>query len=427
MGVQRTHQELVDECRQRSIEVPSGKQSKQQLIDLLAAHSLTLREYVGWGLEMRMAMESPMLCYPFKHLREDEKAEIMDSVRWIAEQKFDGCRMPITYHPDEGFRFFSRNISLVDYLPVEYTEKIVLIKGDKVMRPWDFKGTFKKCFVVDSEVTTDNPNIDTTIYRKSGVVTGTELNAVSAILAMNTEDSIHLQLSQASLDFNIFDLMVLGDSGWESQVWNLPLHKRKDLLSTMMNVLETRLPFVRVEYVSGKDKQEFYDQLISDKREGIILKNLDAPYVPRDTHHVRGHQVKLKRNMRESAGQDLDLFILGAVPAKKGKGWEDYIGGLKLGVYLRNGDESQTEIHWLATVAAIPLELRKRMTITGPDGSPDLDPEFLRKVVVVNGQDVSSKSLRFMHATIDWKRGFRNSKNYLDCVLPREFITSHVM
>jgi len=45
----------------------------------------------------------------------------------------------------------------------------------------------------------------------------------------------------------------------------------------------------------------------------------------------------------------------------------------------------------------------------------------------VNGQDCSPKSKRFMHATVDWDRGFREDKTSYDCHMEESFLLSQIL
>ena len=80
-----------------------------------------------------------------------------------------------------------------------------------------------------------------------------------------------------------------------------------------------------------------------------------------------------------------------------------------------------------ASVSSMPLKLREEMTKIGDDGKPCLKDEYYNRVLVINGQDLSPKSMRFMHATANWERGFRDDKSWMDCEMDEKFLKSQVL
>jgi len=172
------------------------------------------------------------------------------------------------------------------------------------------------------------------------------------------------------------------------------------------------------------DHRAFYNKYVADGGEGVVLKNMMMPYILTDSRR-RNTQVKLKRNMGEQLGQDIDAFITGFVKATEGRGWEDMIGAIELSVFLRDEDGNEAE-HLLARIPAMSLELRREMSETGPNGKPQLKEEYYGRVVSINGQDISSRSKRFAHAIADWNKGFRNDKTRHDCVLEKSFLDTQI-
>lgn len=424
MSLTRTSDQLKLECLQRGVVLePAKKYSRNQMVELLGQKTISLLppDKVTWALKERIKIESPMLCFAFWHLKQEEKDSIMESLRWICEEKWDGARMLIFYHPDEGFSFYSRNISVEDFLPVDYTDQVLLFKDGKETKARDWAKVFKNSFILDAEIVCENKNIDTSLFSKKGVVTGTELNAVTAILALNQTDSHQLQRTQAQLKFKVFDFYQYDGR----PVWQQKLETRKVMLKAVMDKLSVVLPFEESLYVTGLEKEDFYWKQVQAGNEGIVLKNLDMPYINRDSR-PRTTQIKRKRSVGESLGRDIDAFVSGFVPSNPDKGWKDYIGALEFSVILRMEDGTEKD-HVIASCSAMPLEMRKKMTIKGADGKPSLDPQYLGKVMVVNGQDLSAKAARFMHATNDWAIGFRQDKTRLDCVLEHEFLKTMVL
>lgn len=421
----RTLGELVRECTKRGIVLDNGaKYTRQDLIDKLAKYHYDLlpADKKTWALDYRLSIQTPMLCFNFKDLKPLEQKAMLTSKRYIAERKWNGNRQLVIYHPAEGFAFYSRNISVEDYLPVEYTDKVLIKSGAFFKKPEDFKGVFKVPFVIDTEVVTDSKTIDTTIFSKYGVVTGSELNAVSAILSINAEASRQIQMEQAPLKFMVFDVLFAGNK----DIRDLPLFERIGYKEKIVNHLAgTELAFHNSEYVI-EDKKVLFEKVLSEGGEGLVLKNLDQPYISTSSRS-RKTQIKWKKRVSDSMATDLDAFITGFVAADEDKSWADYIGALELSVFLtdKHGNE---RIHQIAAISGLPLELRKQMSEKDLNGLPTLKKEYYGKVLTVNGQSVTSKSKRLAHATIG-EQGwvFRTDKDKFQCLMTEAELDSMIM
>jgi ATP-dependent DNA ligase len=365
---------------------------------------------------MRLQIESPMLCFNYKNLKPEQQEALETDSNWIAEEKANGARCLIVFSPAEGFSFFSRHVETKEYLPHDFTENILLVKDGQVSRPRDWRWKFTKRFMLDSEILI-NGNIDTTLYNKTGVETGKELNAVCALMAINAQNAQDIQINQAQVYFKVFDILQFdGD-----RLWGLPLSSRRRSVEGLMHRLAPLLPFELTEWVrEGKDA--YFKRMIAECQEGIVYKNLNMPYLTTESR-PRTHQIKRKRTATESGQSDIDTFIGGYGEATDGKAWakEGLIGSLKLYVFL-DGQE-----HHLATVSGMPLEIRQMLTEKDKNGRPVLKQEFYNKVVVASGQDFSAKSKRLSHALIEWARGFRTDKSYLDCTMSSEELDSQIL
>jgi hypothetical protein len=56
-------------------------------------------------------------------------------------------------------------------------------------------------------------------------------------------------------------------------------------------------------------------------------------------------------------------------------------------------------------------------TNDGENYVPILEEEYYYKVLTIDGQELSSRNQRIMHAIVDWDRGFRKDKSVSDCTL----------
>ena len=117
--------------------------------------------------------------------------------------------------------------------------------------------------------------------------------------------------------------------------------------------------------------------------------------------------------------KDFDVFITGANPPKSDR-IKDMIGSLSCSIYIKDED-GETEVHEIANVSGIPHEWKRKLAKINEDGSITLNPEYLNKVIAIDGMALSHASLRFQHAVLKEKDGLVfKDKNAWDCVWDRE-------
>ena len=425
---------LMSEIENRGIVLePERKYRNVDLEMVLSDHILKeTPELKTWGITRRLELESPMLCYSFKDLKPEEREEIVKSPRWVAEQKMDGVRCLVSYHPQEGFEFYSRDVSVDTWLPVSYTPKLLLQKDGVFRRPDEFKGSIPFNFVIDCELIADNKNLDTSLYGGSGVRTFTELNATVAIMGSDPERAHSIQREQGGLSFFAFDIIHLGSK----DLRDLPLEQRRVYLEKVIKTIEPITPF-QIVAQERDNKKAYYDKITEEGKEGVVLKNLDEKYYSVDARK-RKVQVKWKRSMTEAlekAGMapDIDVFISGFVPPLKNSSLQHLIGGVKVSVYLTDEETGEMYEHWVGVVSGIPHGLKNEMTILDQDGKPTLNPSFKDRVITVDAQDISSKSLRFSHCRAVDSCGnkdkwiFRDEKPKYSCKLSKKFLLSQIL
>jgi ATP-dependent DNA ligase len=353
-------------------------------------------------------------------MKPEEQSNCMTSVGWLAERKLNGVRMLITYHPSVGFEFFSRNLSVTNFLPSQYTDTILIEWHGKLHEPKDFVGMYDEAFVLDSEVCSNVVKIDTTIYKKKGgTVTNSQLNAVTTTLSIEPEISHKIQREQCALSLIVFDCLVCESESVQDE----SLLARKSAEEHVVKMLtEDGITIEEVDW-TAINKEEFYQDIVDSGGEGIVLKKKSTPYCSTGSRSKEGF-VKRKRTVSEAYGSDIDAYITGATPANKTSRISHLIGAVDMAVLLQKKDGSEEEVI-LASVGAMPLEMREELTIL-VEGKPALNPKYLRKVLIIDGQDISPKAKRFRHARADWDRGFREDKNSIDCRMEEEFIESQI-
>lgn len=356
-----------------------------------ANHPKRIMEYI----------DEVMLAYRFDNLKKEEQDKLFeDNNGWSAEEKYNGCRLVLIYSPSYGLYAFGRNRSVDDFLHTDYSDKI-LYNGKKGA---EFCSVFgNESFILDCEAVTNGH-----VVTKNGEKTEKGLNAVSSIFSLNKEDSIKAQKETAPLNFMVFD--------WIPRVVNKTRIERRLKLEELFCGLFGKFPCFVLAPVHYNDKKAFFEKVVSEGGEGVVLKN-DTSFYDFGGRH-KDTCVKVKRNVHDSAGQDIDCFITGFTRSKE-YDKRDLISGIKLSVFLnKKGGEN---IHWIATVSSMPEEIRKELTDCTAC-FPQLNQKYYRKVLVVNGQDISARGKRLTHARIDWNTGFREDKTCFDCKLDEAFL-----
>lgn len=413
----RTIAQLKEQCEDLGIKVvQSGKRiSKTDYVLALRDYFLKLKypNGVPESLSAILQIESPMLCQRMNVLSEEEQENIWNSENWVLEEKEDGARFINIWgmgKPD----FYSRNISVEDFLPVNYQDNVYLPNVDLTK--------IKDKFILDSEIVSTNPNVST-IMGKKGVITESQLQAVTALLAMNSEDSIAIQAKEdCPLQFKIFDCLYFNGE-W---LIDKPLIERIPFMMKAFDQLVEAGVNVARPRSAYQNKKAFYKTIISMGGEGCIAKNLFSPYIASNSRSRHGF-VKIKRTMSETSnmlgiGDTIDAFVTGFEPADENKSWAGLVGALEFSVLLRNfnGDIKQ---HKIARISAIPMDLREQMTEV-VDGKVTLKSEWYGKVASIDGQCISARSHRLKHAVLsDW----RPDRSAETCIMDEDFMLSMVL
>ncbi len=132
-----------------------------------------------------------------------------------------------------------------------------------------------------------------------------------------------------------FDLLYLNGQDLTGKAY----WERRKLLQSIIipNGQVVRLAEERILHNAGEITQ-FFNEVISEGLEGLMLKKLDSPYVAGG----RGfHWIKFKRSQSGELSDTIDCVLLG-VYRGRGKRTEFGVGGLLVGVYDKKRDEFVT-------------------------------------------------------------------------------------
>lgn len=412
MSVQRSLAELKRECFSKNLSVvmTGKKEKKKDFIDALQNYTLSrMNGSLTPGLKYRHSMESPQLCFLYTNLRPQEYDSLFEDPNIVFEEKLNGIRLVLSYHPDYGIELYSRNLSVEDWLPVCYTDKVYW--GDS-----NLKGLFPP-FVLDGEIISNNPHIST-IMGNRGVYTETILQAVAALLSLNSQETLKIQKSlDRPLHYHAFDCLMYNGEDLRSQPYRL----RKKFLNDVLNYLSSLdLNIHKVKAVKSR-KKDYLEYIWENSGEGVVAKNLHQSYIDKESR-PRNAWVKIKRSVSGSFSDTVDGFVTGFLPGTPDKGFSDLVGALEVSVFLRKSDGSDY-IHKVAVCPNLELELRKSIT-TIVDGKVGMVDWMYDKVVEIDGQAVSARARRLTHPRF---LGFRKDKSKYDCVIDEETLLNLII
>ena len=385
---------LDSRCRELGLEVKQAgnKLRKDDYVRALRNHFL-LEKYgsmdnIPWSMKFMLSIECLQLCRRIQTLKESDQRKVWESDDWIAEEKLDGNRMVICWDADEKqFHFFSRNNSMVDYLPQDYKDTIY-ITADKF--------DYDKNFVLDAEVISTSPNIET-----NDTQCLTQLQSTSALLALNPDDSIAIQRNDP-LKFIVFDCLY-HDESYMDKPW-VERHKQTELLCNILKEhnfnCELNPVIENTEYNKNK-KREFFDELIDNQKEGIVLKNKYAKYHATSSRTI--DCVKVKRSTSDSLTNDIDAFITDYVVGNDDTRNENMVVGFIFSVRLEKEDGNIVN-HKIAVCSNISDYIKEDATVIDDNGNVSLNNDYYFRVATLKGQNISARNMRLTHAVIDtWR------------------------
>jgi DNA ligase-4 len=227
--------------------------------------------------------------------------------KFAIEEKMDGDRM-VLHKRGKNFKFYSRRLkdytflygenfelgSLTKHLANAFTKSVDSVVLDGEMVAWDYKrkvvlpfGTLKSSAIQES------------------------------VRQFTTIDQYEQQSSYPF--FLIFDILHLNGVN----LTNHPLFFRRNVLEKIINPISNRFEILPVIYgTSPEDIQQAIKNVVSARSEGILLKHIQLKYF---VGH-RNHQwIKVKPEYLEKFGENLDLCVIGKLPAIK----NSYVCGLQ--------------------------------------------------------------------------------------------------
>lgn len=482
MGSKLRKEDIIAKINELGIDLVDGiKWTNDKMIKKLGDYYLA--DDKSFARNFVQSLETVQLCHHMKDELNFFKTSPLEMDSFVSEFKLNGCRCVTCYSPEEGFRFFSRNETTTDFLNNEFTDKLVFIKNGVVTKGSDYKGKFPCRFVLDGELLVD----DNTLNFEGRHYENME-DFLQGILSSLPQRAINYQLEGHPIRLTCYDVMYfepvasdtapvykydytekkLTDSEVDWVVANFetylddcgikkkydrttqllfnylyslkdtskydmrkyPFYKRRQARRKILEVLsKANLPFNEVD---GEDnfKIDYLDNVLRSGGEGILVKCLDAPYIAA-LKSSRSHKacMKVKQTVSEmmkndGRHMDFDVFISGCNPPKSNN-IKDMIGALKCSIYLEN-EFGETVEHEIANISGIPHEWKREFALVGEDGKITLKPEYIGKVIAIDGMALSHTSLRFQHAVLKEGVVFKD-KAPKDCEWTKEALEKMVI
>ena len=389
---------LKADCELKGISItPSGKRiMKDDYVKALREWHITKKygsmDNIPWSMKFMLSIECPQLCKRIKDLKPDQQELVWNSNDWIAEEKIDGVRMIIVWDATEKkFHFYSRNNSVTDYLPQDYSDTIFV-----TAKNFDYPNNF----VLDSEIISSNSCLETNTHCL------TQLQSTAALLNLNSEDSKTIQ-KKYPLKFVVFDCLY-DSSSLIDEIWEVRHYHATELCSKLLESGFCCELNKVVENTADNQyaKREFFDAVISRCGEGLVLKNRNAKYHATSSRTI--DCVKVKRSTADALTKDIDAFVTDYVVGKDDTRNSNMVVGFVFSILLKKQDGSVVT-HPIAVCSNVSDIIKDDATVISEDGQVKLNPDYYGRVATVQGQNISARSLRLTHAVIDCWRPDRSA------------------
>ncbi len=283
-GMFRKGKELEDSEKERKEQVKI-KEMIEKKYNVYSDLGVVLKTAVKEGLKglNKIKMKPGVPIRPALGERLPNAEEIIKKLGYcIAEAKYDGFRMQVHKKGGEVIIFSRNEEEITDMFPeiVENVKKY--IKGKNVI----FEG---EALAYD-EISKEFYPFQITIQRKR-------------------KYGIAQKSKELPLKLFVFDVMFL-----EKDISSLKLKERRKILEKMIKPNKEIMPTEAIYTDNAKELEMFFEDCISRGLEGIMAKDLEAPY----TAGARKFAwIKLKRSYKGSLEDTIDVCIVGYF---KGKG-----------------------------------------------------------------------------------------------------------
>jgi len=298
------------------------------------------------------------------------------SDRYVGEPKYDGSNYLMHCCLGES-RFTSRHISKKTGQFVEKTENVPHLRDLFAQEGLDKE--LEGC-VFGGEI----------VYQDMVHSKSMDVTKVMGSLPLR---AIEIQNEQGWLDYFIFD--ILYNKG--KDVRNLPYHERRDILVGYLENISADKKHLHITPVETQDKEQFYQDIIAQGGEGIILKDREATYgngwakVKRTSTYdvvITGFEEPTKITKKVSGEESTSRFY--------DNGW---IGAIVFGQWFGG------KLINFGSCSGMDDALREEISRNRES--------YIGRVIEIEAQERIAKTGRFRHPRF---LRFRPDKNAEDCV-----------
>ncbi|MFA5763243.1 MAG: ATP-dependent DNA ligase [archaeon] len=296
--------ELKEEA-QRKIRIPMKNDIEQayNVYSDLGSIAYTLKTKGLEGLsEISIKPGTPIR--PAAAERLPSAKEIIEKLgKCAVEAKYDGFRVMISKDNDK-IKIFSRQSEDI----TEMFPEIIQAVQENI--------NAKKCFI-EGEALAFNEETN-------------EFYPFQITIQRKRKYDIEKKSKEYPLKLFLFDVVLIEDKN----LMNEPFHVRRKLLSELIKENDLiNLSDMKI-IDNPKDLEEFFEEKIAQGLEGIIAKDLDAPYIAGTR---KFSWIKLKRSYKGTLDDTLDLVIIGYFKGK-GKRTKFGLGALLVASYNKEDD-----------------------------------------------------------------------------------------
>jgi DNA ligase 1 len=235
--------------------------------------------------------------------------EIIERMNGITslEQKYDGFRVQV--HKDGNkVKLFSRRLENTTQMFPDIVKAVLEdVKVNRII----FEGEA----LAYNEATFEYLPFQETIQRKR-------------------KHDVAKKAEEMPLHLFAFDILYLDNRDWLSE----PYEKRRAEIEKIFSKGKIIMPTTRIVTKSPKELEEFFEKSIENGLEGVIAKDLKAPYI---AGARKFSWIKLKRSYKGELTDTLDLVIVGYFLGR-GSRAEFKFGGLLCAVYNKKKDIFET-------------------------------------------------------------------------------------
>ncbi len=222
------------------------------------------------------------------------------------DQKFDGFRSQV-HKSGKEVKIFSRNLEDITHFMPDIVREVEKLPYDKI--------------IFDSEALAYDENTNT-------------LYPFQITIQRKRKHNVEEVATQLPLRLFVFDLLMVNDD----ILIDKPYEERRKRLEQIFPE-EGRIARSKILITDNpKDLEKFFDDTITSGLEGVVAKNLHAPYSAGARNF---NWIKLKRSYKSELEDTIDVVILGYFLGKGARA-DLGIGALLVGVYNEDKDVFET-------------------------------------------------------------------------------------